>query len=140
MIPGARSARRGAATRGSSESGRQGPNRFPDITAARASPARPPDPGTPASIFRPGSVAAQTCWAEAVRGSDRADLRLKGLQVDLVAVQSALSSPARIPAVNCVHWAEVSTRMGPLRSLESRTATIPGRLSATSTQAPPLLL
>lgn len=51
-----------------------------------------------------------------------------------------LSSPARIPAVNSRHWAGERTRTGPLRSLESQTATSPGRLSATSTQAPPLLV
>jgi hypothetical protein len=95
------------------------------------------------STTRPGQVtgyaAAQTCWAEPVVGSARADFDLNGLQVELMMLQSALSSPARIPAVNSLHCAEVSTRTGPLRSLESRTATIPGRLSATSTQAPPLL-
>lgn len=34
----------------------------------------------------------------------------------------------------------VAIRMGPDRSLEPRAATAPGRVSATSTQAPPLLL
>ena len=50
-----------------SKSGRQDTNRFPGITASRASRARPPDPGGPASILRPGPAAAQACWAKPVR-------------------------------------------------------------------------
>ena len=48
------------------------------MTSDQAMRARPPGPGTPASIFRPWSVTAQTCWAEPVVGSDRADFGLKG--------------------------------------------------------------
>jgi hypothetical protein len=66
-----------AAARESSESGGQGTKRFPDITVGRAPRAHPPDSDSPASIFWPEPVAAQTCWAEAITGSDKADLILR---------------------------------------------------------------
>src|ERR1022692_257526 len=52
--------------------------------------------------------------------------------------QDRSSSPDFTPAVNVSHSAGVKVSTGPVRSLESRTATMPGRLRATSTQPPPL--
>src|SRR4051794_37872715 len=47
-------------------------------------------------------------------------------------------SPSRIPWTKVRHWLRPKTRAGPFRFLESRTATTPGRFTATSTQSPPL--
>src|ERR1022692_3875393 len=51
--------------------------------------------------------------------------------------QAASKSPLRTRTVNASHAAGVKTSLGPFGSFESRTATIPGRLLATSTQFPP---
>src|SRR6202035_5623363 len=52
--------------------------------------------------------------------------------------QGRSNFPAVTPAVNARHSSGAKTSFGPSGSFESRTATAPGRLRATSTQSPPL--
>src|ERR1700722_4297873 len=52
----------------------------------------------------------------------------------------AVSSPAAIPLMNARHASRFRVRAGPAGFLESRTATMPGRFRATSTQLPSGLL
>src|SRR5918912_2186835 len=51
-----------------------------------------------------------------------------------------LNSPARIPTVNAAHSVEANVRIGPARSLLSRTARCPLGSSAISTQLPAAVL
>src|SRR5216683_1052089 len=62
------------------------------------------------------------------------------LSADLGSSQPKSNSPPRTPAVNASHSAGVKARTGPPLFLESRTATVPGRLRATSTHVDPLAL
>src|ERR1022692_2874057 len=70
---------------------------------------------------------------------DHRCLRLKGDRGSAHPVkhlQVRSNSPPLTPAANACHSVAVKVSTGPQRSLESRTATMPGRLLATSTQFP----
>jgi threonine dehydrogenase-like Zn-dependent dehydrogenase len=84
----------------------------------------PPEPRSSSAASKPGKRAGRS-----PSPSERHRRRVQ-----------EVSSPCLMAVHRAVHWRGVTSSAGPDGFLESRTATVPGRLRATSTQFPPLLL
>src|ERR1019366_1072564 len=94
----------------------------------------------PDRLERPLTQGGRPCQAPShvARGGLSQDQGQRRRASDPSASQARSNSPVLIPAVNATHSSGVKVSLGPSGSFESRTATAPGRLRATSTQSPAL--